>query len=138
MTDFYDKTGMNETSKEELKPCPFCGCIPIHIIRKYPLKGPKYEGAEGVHHIECPNCHAYMQSWAWWDVRDKWNGESRLKPCPICGGHACGFSNGFDDTAFHSVECSKCGLATPMFAEKHEAREFWNNRINRTTQEAKS
>lgn len=44
---------MTETEQEELKPCPFCGCLTSYLI--YECKNDSYEK---YHHMNCARCTA--------------------------------------------------------------------------------
>lgn len=51
--------------------------------------------------------------------------DTKLKPCPFCGGEAR-----FANTDENWIACVDCGAETTFFDTKEEAIEAWNRRAN--------
>ena len=50
--------------------------------------------------------------------------DTKLKPCPFCGGEAHFVNND------NWIACGDCGAETSYFDTKEEATEAWNRRAN--------
>ena len=104
---------------DELKPCPFCGAIPI-------LDG---EGEPPIVRVRCLKCNL-ATLWStnavsiWNTRKSRHNG---LLPCPMCGKKAKLFKC---ENGFSYVRCSNCFLMTQDYRDKEEAIGAWNRRIN--------
>lgn len=55
---------------------------------------------------------------------------SKLKPCPFCGGKACTLIDEEGYTPQYSVQCQNCKIETLAFDKKAEAIAAWNKRTN--------
>lgn len=53
-----------------------------------------------------------------------------LKPCPFCGGKAAigTLFHSRDNIVKYTMKCSGCGVLTPLYKTKQEARKAWNRR----------
>lgn len=51
--------------------------------------------------------------------------ETKLKPCPFCGGEAKALRNIHN---YYIVKCSKCSISTLQRGKKAEAINAWNTR----------
>ena len=118
----------------ELKACPFCGTAPKTSYRdvKYILGDP---GSTAVreYKIECPTCGCWMEDYSQERLTERWNGLTRLDPCPICHDYVrTMFSSCEQEGLFggYYVRCEKCGLTSRIFPSALEAREFWNRRYS--------
>ena len=104
---------------EELKSCPFCG-------------GKVKVNATNVsEQIYCPNCGASTVWCSFSLSRERWNKrtrrETRLKPCPICGGKAKIYS-AYDGS--FCIQCPDCTLTSKYSKDKNAVIEHWNRRID--------
>ena len=52
--------------------------------------------------------------------------ETKLKPCPFCGGEASMYI-AYDDGYY--VCCDECGCGLPVYNTEEEAIEAWNKRV---------
>jgi Lar family restriction alleviation protein len=55
-------------------------------------------------------------------------GETKLKPCPFCGGEAIMRDNKLGCTIW-IVGCRKCGADAGFRTDKEEAIKAWNTRV---------
>lgn len=53
--------------------------------------------------------------------------ETKLKPCPFCGGKAGVYQ---DYHGFYTVQCDKCGIGTLHKYDEIEVINDWNRRVN--------
>ena len=59
--------------------------------------------------------------------------QSKLKPCPFCGGEARRY---FGNTDCHGVVCKKCGAKVFGYASQASATRVWNRRADNDGQRA--
>ena len=53
--------------------------------------------------------------------------ETKLKPCPFCGGKARRYYGNHD---MHGVVCNKCGAKQYGYANQASATKAWNRRAD--------
>lgn len=117
---------------EKLKPCPFCGTVPMMSTTELVHGEPRYfvecEGRGCLMNVCVANEYETAQEAAEvWNARacDGAGEPGGLKPCPFCGGEAKLLHVG----AGRIVKCGSCGAST-SFAAENPAKE-WNRRAGR-------
>jgi ssDNA-binding Zn-finger/Zn-ribbon topoisomerase 1 len=120
--------------KEELKPCPFCGAIPLVEKSTYGRYFAMCPNEECLVHVATNTYYIKLESaTAAWNKRIG-NGDAmkeELKPCPFCGAIPLVkiSTTGRYFVACHNKQCLAQVLTSTFYVKPESAIAAWNKRI---------
>ena len=121
-------------TSDKLMPCPFCGHEVEETCRDVQVMWAPPGTVRREYKAECPECGCWMEKFARKELRENWNGLTRLDMCPICHNYVNSKMKDFP-RSYHGygggqyIQCVHCGLTTRVFSDDLEATDFWNRRV---------